>query len=196
MQMPTLLSIGVANLSPASLDSDGKLRSSILSLPLLPYSSMTVNATLWTLYGLLCKNPNLVVPNIVGIGLGLFYVTLFVFKSGGLSSSSSSSRNKYLPLSRSGGALPPAQTIMSRTDLPSTFNTQLVLSFALLTFALNAFRQSSKTTIGLMANFICGIMFISPLSSLFKIIREKHCARGSIPLPFTVVQGVNCFLWR
>ncbi|GMH93484.1 hypothetical protein TrST_g8401 [Triparma strigata] len=186
---PTLMSIGAAN-HPQSLGSDGKQRSSILSLPLLPYSSMTVNATLWTLYGLLISSKPIYLCNSVGILMGLFYVATFVHKSGGLASSSSS---KYLPVTSS--ALPKPLTILSRTDLPSTFSSQITVSLLLLTSGLLAFRLHNKTLIGVLANLICGVMFLSPLSSLFSIIKKKSCPRGSIPLPFTLVQGLNCFLW-
>ena len=122
-------------------DDDGgnTKRASIASLPLLPYSSMTVNSVLWTLYGLSIKSTPIWMCNSVGIVLGLAYCTLFVIKSGGLSSRGSS---RYLPLSAPVASSP--QTIFSRKDLPSTFKSHVYLSSFILMAGLHFFRREVR----------------------------------------------------
>ena len=72
--IPTLLSLPKWNPSEIS---------PINNLPLLPYTSMIVNGTCWTLYGLLVSAPPIYIANSIGIFLGLIYLNVFIYKSGG-----------------------------------------------------------------------------------------------------------------
>ena len=144
---------------------------------------MAVNSVLWTLYGLSIKSKPIWSCNSIGIFLGLAYIGMFVSKSGGLSSKSG-----YLPVS----AAPPSQTIFSRKDLPSNFQSHVVLSLLILSLGLHFFRTSFSSGIAIMANLVCAVMFMSPLSSLQKIIQQKRCPKGAIPLPFTATQVREC----
>lgn len=58
---------------------------------------------------------------------------------------------------------------------------------------LKPFGPYSETLIGNIGVTICVIMFASPLS-IIKLVLEKKSAK-SIPLPFTILTTLNCFMW-
>ena len=51
------------------------------SLPLLPYSSMAASAFIWTVYGFLKREPKVWSCCLVGVALGLYYVSNFIAHS-------------------------------------------------------------------------------------------------------------------
>jgi len=52
--------------------------SSVGSLPLLPFSSMVINAFAWFTYGFLMSKPKLWIPNLVALPLTMFYVIQYI----------------------------------------------------------------------------------------------------------------------
>jgi solute carrier family 50 protein (sugar transporter) len=140
---------------------------SVGTLPLLPYSSMTASAFLWTTYGLLRRESNIWSCNVIGLVLGLFYMVKFIRLS-----------PKALP------------------TLPGTVrqHVQAVLAIvtATLLLALSPLTNPAGL-IGPVGVLLTIAMFASPLSALKTVLQTKSAA--SIPLPFTLASLTNCFLW-
>eukprot|EP00549_Striatella_unipunctata_P009078 CAMPEP_0118691472 /NCGR_PEP_ID=MMETSP0800-20121206/10699_1 /TAXON_ID=210618 ORGANISM="Striatella unipunctata, Strain CCMP2910" /NCGR_SAMPLE_ID=MMETSP0800 /ASSEMBLY_ACC=CAM_ASM_000638 /LENGTH=234 /DNA_ID=CAMNT_0006589255 /DNA_START=261 /DNA_END=965 /DNA_ORIENTATION=- len=135
------------------------------SLPLLPYTCMAASCTLWAVYGFLKKQSSIWAPNLIGLGLGLYYLRSFI---------------RFSP--------PESPT------LPGTVQQHLSGLVALGVAILGAVLASVKPAIvGQLAVLFCIALFASPLASLQTVLRTKSAR--SIPLPFTLVSLVNCFLW-
>lgn len=197
--LPTLLSIpraavveedqgsdDMVGLLPSSSVATSVGRVTISSLPLLPYSSMAVNGSLWMLYGFLLNARPLIVPNLVGACLAAVYVLMFMVKSSPLQN------DRHVDLSRKVGPVP---SIWTRVDLPSTFCTHLTVGGSILALGLTCYRGGMKNQLASLATLVCGVLFISPLAKVGSIIKSKSCPPGTIPLPFTIAQAANCFLW-
>jgi len=141
---------------------------SVGSFPLLPYSSMCVNAFMWMTYGILKKDSNIFTPNSFGLICGLNYFYQF--------------RKNCSP---------------KASNLPGTVSqhvnwSTILISFTLLVASIMETNVASSI-IGKMAVFICIVLFASPLAALKTVIKTKDAS--SIPLPFTLTCMLNCFLW-
>jgi len=141
---------------------------SVGDLPLLPYSSMVANAFLWTMYGLLKSESKIILPNAFGFCMGLYYSLQF--------SRSCSKHASNLP-----GTVSQHKTGAS-----------LIIAFAVLVTACLG-RQNAVKVIGKLGVVVCIVLFASPLAALKTVIQTKSAE--SIPLPFTLVCLLNCFLW-
>lgn len=188
--LPTLLTIPRGIDIKSDEDVEGLIPSTskvtINSLPLLPYSSMAVNGSLWMMYGLLLKAPPLILCNFVGACLAFGYCLIFAAKSSPLKN------DRYVDLSPSSN---PGPSLWTRIDLPSTVRTHLTVGATILGLGLTCFLGGMKNQLASLATLVCGVMFISPLVKLGAIMKSKSCPPGTIPLPFTLATAVNCFLW-
>jgi len=85
----------------------------------------------------------------------------------------------------------------SASNLPGTLSQHFNYSALLVTLtaliAVTLGTELAANLIGRFAVLVCIILFISPLSSLKSVIATKSAK--SIPLPFTLTCGLNCFLW-
>lgn len=141
---------------------------SVGNLPLLPYSSMAVNAFIWTLYGILNADSKIWFPNAFGLTMGLYYCSQF---------------KKFVP--------------KNANSLPGTLSQHVRYGALLMTFTLLAATGLDKSMaskiIGKLGVIVCMVLFASPLSALKDVIATKSAS--SIPLPFTLACMLNCFLW-
>mmetsp|Transcript_7599 Transcript_7599/g.11310 ORF Transcript_7599/g.11310 Transcript_7599/m.11310 type:complete len:239 (-) Transcript_7599:234-950(-) len=143
-------------------------RRDTMNLPLLPYSSMFVNAFMWSAYGLMKNESKVWMTNMFGMVCATYYLQKFVqFVPTGATNLPGS-----VQMHIKGGAL-----AITGTILP-------------IIFCSNA--KASKL-VGSGAVVLCLILFASPLSALKRVIATKSAA--SIPLPFTLACVVNCFCW-
>lgn len=83
------------------------------------------------------------------------------------------------------------------SNLPGTVSqhklgASLIIAFAVLVTACLE-RQHSVNVIGKLGVVVCVVLFASPLAALKTVIQTKSAQ--SIPLPFTLVCLLNCFLW-
>jgi solute carrier family 50 protein (sugar transporter) len=136
-------------------------------LPLLPYSTMTTSAFLWSTYGILKKEPSMYVANLFGLVLSLYYFSQFVRFAPMRSPTLPGSKKQHIAVSAS---IATAASLLYLSGLPTSVN-----------------------IIGLSAVTICLAMFGSPLAALQTVIRTKSAK--SIPLPFTLASLINCFCW-
>jgi solute carrier family 50 (sugar transporter) len=137
-------------------------------LPLLPYSTMVVNATLWFAYGLLKGNPSIWSCNGVCLVMGIYYMVNYIQFAPVASPTLPGSIQDHLRVV--GGAL--AATV-------------LVIILPIM--------NDPSWLIGKVGMCIGVLLFASPLAVL-RVVIETKSAR-SIPLPFTVASTVNCLLW-
>jgi len=156
------------NLAPMTTILEIYRSNSVGEYPLLPYSSMFVNAFVWVVFGILQKEPRVWISNGVGMGLGLFYSLVF---------SHVCPKNKH--------------------NLPGKISHHLRISVIIVTgtflVAVNLPLGISNRIIGMEGVLFCLILFASPLSVIKGVIR-KRSAR-SIPLPFTIACFINCCFW-
>lgn len=140
---------------------------SVGNLPLLPYSSMVGNCFLWTVYGVLRKEPKVWVTNVIGLLSSIVYFAKFV---------------KYAP--------------PSAPSLPGSVKQHLSATLALMATAValvfSPLNDPAKI-VGNMAVALCISMFGSPLAALKTVLQTKTAK--DIPLPFTLATVVNCLLW-
>jgi len=138
---------------------------------------MIANCILWSLYGVLTKEPKVWITNLSGLMFGSFYFLNFI---------------KY--------------THPKSTNLPGTvrqhFQGCLAIIVGSLTWILLSYLTVSRKDMwmsyasGLIGNtavLFCLLMFASPLSALKTVLRTRSAR--SIPLPFTLATILNCFLW-
>jgi len=150
---------------------------SVGNLPLLPYSSMIANCSLWVAYGILTKASKVWFTNLVGLLFALYYFLKFI--------------KHVTPKS---------------TSLPGTVKQHVQACLALIFFSaawvlicyLTVRRQNmwmpyAAILIGNIAVVFCLLMFASPLAALRVVLQTRSAA--SIPLPFTLATILNCFLW-
>jgi solute carrier family 50 protein (sugar transporter) len=136
-------------------------------LPLLPYSTMTTSAFLWTTYGILKKEPSVYVTNLFGLVLALYYFFQFV---------------RFAPMR--------SPTLPGSKKQHIAGSASIVIAASLLYFSG---LPTAVNVIGLSAVAICLAMFGSPLAALQTVIKTKSAK--SIPLPFTLASLINCFCW-
>lgn len=143
-------------------------RRDTMNLPLLPYSSMFVNAFMWSAYGLLKNESKVWMTNMFGMICATYYLQKFV---------------QFVP--------------KGATNLPGSVQTHvkggiLGITGTILPILFCSNVKASKL-VGSGAVVLCLILFASPLSALKQVIATKSAE--SIPLPFTLACVVNCFCW-
>lgn len=136
-------------------------------LPLLPYSSMTLNAFLWTVYGRLKGEPIVWASNAIGLFLGLYYFYWFT---------------KFAP--KKSPTLP-GSVKHHKMVIRSTFIGTMLLYLS--------GSSAAARIIGFAAVALYPALSGSPLAAVNTVIRTKSAK--SIPLPFTLASICNCFCW-
>ena len=158
----------VVTLAPIPTINEMIRNRSTMNLPLLPYSSMLVNAFLWTSYGFLKNESKVWIPNVFTLFCAAYYIQRFlVLAPKGASNLPGTARNHF----QVGG------TVIASAVIPMMF---LPLSKA-------------TEIIGMQGVLLCLVLFASPLSSLKQVIISRSAS--SIPLPFTLACCFNCFFW-
>lgn len=138
------------------------------SLPLLPYSTMVINGSLWFAYGLLKGNPSIWSCNGIGLVLGIYYLVNYI---------------QFAPT--------------ASPTLPGTIQHHLqavggtLVGIVLL--IILPIMEDPSWLIGKVGMCIGVLLFASPLTVL-RVVIETKSAR-SIPLPFTIACTINCLLW-
>ena len=158
----------VVGISPSWTIQQISKERSVGAYPLLPYSTMIVNAALWFIYGLLKSNVSVWSGNGICLLLGIAYFIIYIRHS------------------------PPASSI-----LPGTVqqHIQCVVGMVLAAVLIGTLPilNDPAQLIGSVGCIIVVILFASPMVVLRQVIQSKDAR--SIPLPFTVACTVNCFLW-
>ncbi|CAB9520951.1 Bidirectional sugar transporter SWEET15 [Seminavis robusta] len=164
-------------LAPIPTIRDVTMTGTVGSLPLLPYSAMVSNAFMWTIYGVLKKEYALWSCNGVGCVLAAYYCLQFT---------------SHIPKAKQTSILQ-----ASTPTLPGTVqqHAQAVAAVIGITSLMAIFQPFANTAnlIGNVAVLFCILMFASPLSVIRVVLQTKSAK--SIPLPFTVLTCVNCFMW-
>lgn len=152
---------------------------SVGSLPLLPYTSMIISGFFWMMYALLVKQPKLFAADLICMILGSFYFGRFV---------------QFANMDIN--ADPSSQQRLSLT-LPGFIwqHVATCVSVILVTLILvgTAPHELAAAVVGNLAVFFDMALFGSPLAAVKNVLMTKSAA--SIPLPFTLVTVLNCFLW-
>jgi len=143
-------------------------RKSVGSLPLLPYTCLFANAMLWGTYGLLTHERTVVVPNVIGLILALYYVTIFI---------------QYAP----------RHNTASPSTLPGSVQQHVAVLTTIAVATATAAHFRLVSTIGRAAVVLCIAMFASPLIAVKTVLETKSAA--SIPLPFTICSLLNTSTW-
>lgn len=123
-------------------------------LPLLPYSSMVLNCSLWILYSLLVNEITVLYANTVGLVLGAYY--FYVFYSN----------------------CSPTATGLPGTLKDHVQGTVTAVALALLIAAVLP-RDTAAELIGKAAVIFCVILFASPLS----VLKQAILAQSSKDIP-------------
>lgn len=137
-------------------------------LPMLPYSTMFVCASVWTTYGLLASVPGIWMANVSGVVMGTYYIYTFC---------------RYCP--KDADWLPGKQ-----------IHHKLACSSAVAFLATSAAVLPTETALfvlGMFGNLICVVMFSSPLAAIKTVLAEKRTR--CLPFAFSFVGFVNCGLW-
>ena len=137
-------------------------------MPMLPYSSMVSNSFIWVMYGSLKDLKPVFFANSAGFILGTYYMFMF---------------------SRYCGAM--ADNLPGTIEQHWKGTSAIVFLNVLLATTLPKNRAQDVVGKAGMLSFI--VLFASPLAALKQVIESKSAA--SIPLPFTIAESVNCFLW-
>jgi solute carrier family 50 protein (sugar transporter) len=129
---------------------------SVGSLPLLPYSSMVVNAFIWTTYGILNAESKIWSPNAFGLLMGMYYCAQY---------------QKYLPKH--------AKNLPGTLSQHARYGSLLMMFTLLLATGLN--KSLASLLIGKLGVIVCIVLFASPLAALKEVIATRNAK--SIPLP-------------
>ncbi len=142
----------------APIPTIAKIRSSRStgSLPLLPYSSMVVNAFLWMVYGILKQDSKIWSPNAFGLFMGVNYCLQF---------------QKFV--SKNASNLPGKMSQHVRVGSLMILFTMIVAAFL--------DKMKAASLIGKMGVVVCVVLFASPLAALKNVLATKSAK--SIPLP-------------
>jgi uncharacterized protein with PQ loop repeat len=145
---------------------DGKVG----SYPLLPYTSMLLNTSLWFAYGLLKSDRSLWITNGFAVLLSLFYWLTYL-------------RFAY------------TATFISTLPGSVGMHARIVAAtiVGIVLWAKNPFVPDPCILLGFLAMMSGIMLYASPLAS-FRVVLDAKCAR-SIPLPFTFASLISCSLW-
>ena len=141
--------------------------------PLLPYTIMLMNTTLWFVYGLLQNDTSLYITNGISIILAIYYWCTYV---------------RYVHTSSSSSL---------KAILPGTVNQHIiaivVTVLIVIVYSIVPYATKHSRWLGMLAMLSGIVLFASPLTTLQYVIENK-CAK-SIPLPFTIASWISCVLW-
>ena len=170
------------------------------SMPLLPYTSMLSNAFMWTTYGkktigfwllIQMEEQNRIhklTKETLSVALLRYYFYSRLSENGA----------QNMVLQRHWCR--PCRLLLC-SICPQSTQAQVIVchggvaAVILGTLLLAIFKPFANTAnlLGNIAVLFCIIMFASPLS-VIKVVLETKSAKA-IPLPFTLVSCVNCFMW-
>lgn len=133
---------------------------------------------LWLFPGLLKHEAGVWSCNMVGLFLGIYYTVQFI---------------RNMPAGKSASVMD-----VSTPTLPGSVrnHVQGISAVFLGTLLLAFFKPFAERTTPLIGNIgvvVCLVMFASPLS-VIKIVLDTKSAKA-IPLPFTIISSLNCFMW-
>jgi solute carrier family 50 (sugar transporter) len=138
-------------------------------LPLLPYTSMLWNNIIWAVYGLLKKEPIIILPNSVGLFSSLGYFVQYI---------------------RVGPKL-------LATTLPESFSNRkdlLVLLILLVALSVSVLGPTQPTKILRKSGTLLTMaMFANPLAALKTVIQTPLAQ--SIQFPIMITSLANNYLW-
>jgi len=141
---------------------------SVGALPLLPYSAMFANGTIWVTYGALLGNMAIWAPNVPAVFAGAMYTGIYLRHC--------PAGADWLPYKKEHHAAAVAG----------------ILSVVLgATFGLEA--SLGAQVVGLLGNAVCIIMFAGPLTAIRTVLRDK--STRSLPLGMCLATVLNCSLW-
>lgn len=156
--------------APAPAVYDASRTGKLGSLNTLPLALMAVNSTVWFIYSIVLRDRYLAFGNGPGCVVSIWYVTT------------------TLPL------IPPElarQRKLVQQVLLSGASALLLLC-ATLGFAEYS-RETQKFVFGLFGSFTCTLLFASPLSTAYQVIKTRDAS--TIYAPLTIAQVVNCVSW-
>ena len=142
--------------------------------PLLPYTIMLMNTTLWFVYGLLQNEMSIYITNGISILLAIYYWCIYI---------------RYVHTASSPLAL---QAILPGT-VPQHIIALICTVLIILIYLLVPYATKHSRWLGMLAMLSGILLYASPLTTLQYVIENK-CAK-SIPLPFTIASFLSCFLW-
>merc|ERR1711920_802058 len=141
---------------------------SIGAMPLLPYSAMFANGTIWVTYGALLGNPAIWLPNMPAVFFGALYSAIFLKNT------------------------PTGADWLPRTPTYHALGVAGIVSVVLgSTFCLES--SVAAQVVGILGNIVCVTMFAGPLSAIRTVLQEK--STRSLPLGMCIMTVVNCSLW-
>jgi len=137
-------------------------------LPLLPYSTMANLTFVLTMYGFTRNDPQIIITYGIGMIITGYYCVQYL---------------RHCPENAS--------------HLPGTAKIHKRISLGIVLFVLSNIiflgRERAGWIVGRTSVILSCAMYISPLSLIFRVIKEKSAR--DIPLPFAVVGLINTFSW-
>jgi solute carrier family 50 (sugar transporter) len=166
---------------------------SVGQLSIVPFLSLLLNCTTWTLYGLLQHDLTILAPNLLGAFLGLLYSVQYVIYAGLPSpatshlASSSSSSSSASPISALSSAQLAAHVqTQARRQLMGTL--AALLGVCMLPVWLGA--SAGGRLVGRVGAVLATLLLASPLVSLRTVLRDRHT--GSMPALPTSLASFAC----
>jgi solute carrier family 50 protein (sugar transporter) len=130
-----------------------RAKQSVEGRPYAPFLSMCANCLLWTTYGLLFRDPTIIMTNGVGLALSLYYIYAY------FSAAKLAEREPLTQHAIWGGAGVLGAVIF------------------ILTFSSNP-----KLHMGILGGLAATIMFASPLMQIWTVMRTRSTRTMSFPL--------------
>lgn len=136
--------------------------------PLLPFSMMAMCGMIFTSYGFVAGNASVVVPNLLGLLLGLYYSYVHsCFCPQGA---------EWLPLTRFDHGAAAFATTVFCVGVSAFFPTDL-----------------SLMALGVLGNVVAVLMYASPLLVLRTVVRDKNTK--DLPFGFACIVTLNSSVW-
>jgi len=137
-------------------------------LPLLPYSAMANLSFVLLMYGIMRSDPHIIITYAIGLAMSLYYCAQYLRHC------------------------PPNASHLPRTAQFHKHVTLGIIAFILCSITFLG-KDLASLIVGITSVILSCSMYISPLSKMFKAIREKSAK--DIPLPFAIVGLINTFSW-
>lgn len=155
-------------LSPMPTMAKIRKQKSTGGLPLLPYSAITTLTFVLVIYGILVRDPRIMITHGIGHLISLTYLATF-----------------YSYCDRDGTSYPGTVGLHLRTGLG-------VMAFVLGSCLLLG-REAAASVAGLTTVVLSCLMYAGPLSALRGAVRRRSA--DDVPLPYAVASFVNAIAW-